>query len=199
MPRNSTPITRTRESLAAKAQAMVDQLVSRARAKEAAPETAVVVLPGAPSPLRNPNLTLNPSRRPAPRRFRQSCPRQVRLGHGRPGGVSGRLKLPPASAAEYNARGRKLLQEDRYQEAIEQLTEALKLDPSLSLACNARGFAHFRLKQYPEALADFNQAIRLNPSYLNAYVNRSAARRAAGDQTGADADQAKARELMQGR
>jgi tetratricopeptide (TPR) repeat protein len=109
------------------------------------------------------------------------------------------VKAPPASAAEYQARGRKLLQEDRYQEAIEPLTEALKLDPALSLALNARGYAHFRLKQYPQALADFDQAIRLNPSYLNAYVNRGAARRAAGDKAGADADQAKARGLMQGR
>jgi tetratricopeptide (TPR) repeat protein len=73
------------------------------------------------------------------------------------------------------------------------------LDPALSLALNARGFAYFRLKQYAEAIADFDQAIRLNPSYVNALINRSAARRASGDHAGADADQAKARELMQGR
>ena len=108
-------------------------------------------------------------------------------------------KAPPASATEYHTRGRKLLQEGRYQEAIEPLTEALKLDPSLSLAFNARGFAYFRLKQYPQALADFDQAIRLNRSYVNAYINRSVTRRAAGDKAGADADQAKARELMQGK
>jgi len=49
---------------------------------------------------------------------------------------------------------------------------------------NARGYAHFRLKQYAKALADFDQAIRLNRSYLNAYINRSATRRAAGDKPG---------------
>jgi len=108
-------------------------------------------------------------------------------------------KVPPATAAQYHARGRKLLQEEHFQEAIEQLTEALKLDPALSLAYNARGYAYIRLKRYAEALADFDEAIRLNPSYLNAYVNRGSTRRAAGDKPGADADKAKAQELTQGK
>ena len=62
-------------------------------------------------------------------------------------------------------------------------------------AYNGRGVAHLRLKQYAEASADFDAAIRLYPGFIDAYVNRSAARRAAGDQAGADADAAKAREL----
>jgi Flp pilus assembly protein TadD len=100
------------------------------------------------------------------------------------------------SAAEYHALGRKLIQEDKYAESIEPLTQAVKLDPFLSQAFNARGYAHFRLKQYKEAVADFDQAIKLNPVYTNAYVNRGMARHAAGDSQGADADQAKVRELM---
>jgi tetratricopeptide (TPR) repeat protein len=51
------------------------------------------------------------------------------------------------------------------------------------------------LKHYDEALADFNAAILINPGYANAFLNRSAARRASGDAAGADADAVKAREL----
>jgi tetratricopeptide (TPR) repeat protein len=52
------------------------------------------------------------------------------------------------------------------------------------------------LKRYTEAIADFDQAIKLNANYTNAYTNRAAARRAAGDGKGAAEDQAKARALF---
>ena len=93
--------------------------------------------------------------------------------------------------------GRKLLDEEHFAEAIEQFTQALKIDPSLSLAYNARGYALFRLKLFKEAIKDFDEAIRLNPNYANAYMNRSATRRTMGDKTGADADQAKAKQALQ--
>jgi tetratricopeptide (TPR) repeat protein len=102
-----------------------------------------------------------------------------------------------AGAAELHARGRRLLAEERFAEAIQQLGQAIKLDPSLSLAYNARGYALFRLRRYTEAIKDFDEAIRLNPKYANAYLNRSAARRMTGDKAGAEADQVKAREALQ--
>jgi tetratricopeptide (TPR) repeat protein len=111
--------------------------------------------------------------------------------------------LPPAppakpvtTAAEYQQQGRKLIQEEQFAEAIEPLTQAVKRDPFLATTFNARGYAYFRLKKYQEAVADFDQAIQLNPLYGNAYTNRGAAKRAAGDKAGADADQAKARDLL---
>jgi Flp pilus assembly protein TadD len=99
-------------------------------------------------------------------------------------------------AAEYQQQGRKMIQEERFAEAIEPLSQAVKLDPFLSTAFNARGYAYYRLKKLPQAIADFDQAIKLNPLYGNAYTNRSGAKRAAGDKMGADADQAKARDLL---
>ena len=60
----------------------------------------------------------------------------------------------------------------------------------------ARGQLYSAKGDYPRAIADFDQAIRLNSTYTNAYVNRSSARRAAGDKQGADADQSKVRDLM---
>ena len=89
-----------------------------------------------------------------------------------------------------------MILEERFAEAIAPLSEAAKLDPFLATTFNARGYAFYRLKKYAEAIADFDQAIKLNPMYGNAYTNRSGARRAMGDKAGADADQAKARELL---
>jgi Flp pilus assembly protein TadD len=103
---------------------------------------------------------------------------------------------PGMSAADYHQEGRKFIQEEHFAQAIAPLTQAIKLEPTLATVFNARGYAYYRLKKYKESMADFDQAIKLNPLYANAYTNRSSARRAAGDKTGADADQAKVRELM---
>ena len=52
-----------------------------------------------------------------------------------------------------------------------------------------------RLKQYDMAIADFDKATELRPGYENAYSNRGAAKKAAGDKAGAAEDMAKARSL----
>ena len=53
------------------------------------------------------------------------------------------------TAAEYQQQGRKLIQEERFAEAIEPLTQAVKLDPFLATTFNARGYAYYRLKKAP--------------------------------------------------
>ncbi|MGA8580081.1 MAG: hypothetical protein WB579_15455, partial [Bryobacteraceae bacterium] len=60
------------------------------------------------------------------------------------------------------------------------------------------GYAHLRLKHFTEALSDFDNAIRIDPTYINAYQNRSAARRGLGDTAGSNADLEKSLELSKG-
>jgi hypothetical protein len=116
----------------------------------------------------------------------------------RRGDISGMpTPQPPAlqSAEAYNARGRELIAQGKYHEAIAELSAALRQDPNFTLALNARGFAYYLIRDYKRSLADFDAAIRLNPQYDNAYLNRSKARRAAGDAAGSAADSKRRKSL----
>ena len=98
--------------------------------------------------------------------------------------------------ADYQAKGRQFIQDEKFAEAAEAFTQAVKLDPYLATAWNARGYCYSRLRKWKEAIADFDEALKLNPVYGNAYTNRATARRALGDKAGADVDAAKARDLL---
>ena len=100
-----------------------------------------------------------------------------------------------SSGAEHNRRGRELTQQRRYREAIDELAAALRDRPDFALALNARGFAYLLLQDWAHAIQDLDAALRIDPNYANAYSNRAVARKATGDTAGAQADQAKAREL----
>ncbi|MDR3701717.1 MAG: peptidoglycan DD-metalloendopeptidase family protein [Candidatus Sulfopaludibacter sp.] len=110
------------------------------------------------------------------------------------------VKLTPDTTSDKAALaywlGRKLIQDGKFTEAVKQFTEAVLLTPTLALAFNGRAYANIRRKLFSEALTDLDQALKLNPYYANAYQNRSVAKRHLGDRGGADADLAKAKELL---
>jgi len=116
------------------------------------------------------------------------------------------IRVEPAPAApvvvlpvtDHHKRGRELLDQRKYGEAIKELSEAIHERPDFSLAYNARGFAYYMSHEYRRSLADLDEAIRLNPKYLNAYQNRSRSRKAAGDVAGSLADAKNARALIIG-
>lgn len=101
------------------------------------------------------------------------------------------------TADSHYQRGKALLNQGKYVDAVAALNEAIKLEPTNPILFNTRGYASYLAKDVKKALADYDQAIKLNPDYLNATHNRAVARRAAGDAAGADADKKREAELTQ--
>jgi len=79
--------------------------------------------------------------------------------------------------------------------ALADLDRAIALAPTLEKARSVRGLTHLDQGNFAKAIADFDEAIRLAPNSDENYSFRAAAKRAAGDQDGARADETKAREL----
>ena len=59
-----------------------------------------------------------------------------------------------------------------------------------------KGNVNLELEKDDEAIADYTEAIRLNPEYAAAYYNRGVVYEKQGKQAEADADYAKAEELL---
>jgi tetratricopeptide (TPR) repeat protein len=60
----------------------------------------------------------------------------------------------------------------KYNQAIEDFSQAIKLDPNNAEYYYKRGVTYGNLNQHQKAIEDFNEAIRLNPKYAEAYSNR---------------------------
>ncbi|WP_193199894.1 tetratricopeptide repeat protein [Nostoc sp. MG11] len=79
---------------------------------------------------------------------------------------------PISNAQKLYKQGVSKYEGGKFQEAIEDFTQAIELDSQNALAYNRRGDAFYRLGDYQKAQADSSQAIVLNPQDANAYYDR---------------------------
>ena len=208
------PNNKQLQDLYVMAEAKSREIVATARAEARTADTIAVRLPGT-APAAEPAVAPAPDTKPAmapeppPTKVEpcgrcegapgaENAARDAQDGHpfSKPPAVVATPVAGDDTAAGYYKRGRAMLVEDKFAEAVELLDQAIKLDQKMALAYNSRGYAHYRLKHLPQALSDLDMAIQLNPSYANAYQNRSSAKKASGDAAGSEADAAKAKDLI---
>ncbi len=75
----------------------------------------------------------------------------------------------PNSVDDFLNRGDDYLDEQAYDKAVADYTEAIRLDPENAVAYRTRGVAYDNLEEYDRALADLTQAIQLDSNDAIAY------------------------------
>ena len=98
-------------------------------------------------------------------------------------------------AQDYYQIGKKFFQEENWQEAEEQFSQAIQSDLKYVIAYIARGSTRVQLENYEEAFVDLNIAIGIDPSYPEAFSSRGVAWKLKGDFEKAKADFDKALQL----
>ncbi len=72
----------------------------------------------------------------------------------------------------YSNRGKLLLEEKKYEEALSDFNKAVELDPNFAQVYNNRGALLMDLNRYEESKKDFDRAVALQPQFAFAYNNR---------------------------
>jgi tetratricopeptide (TPR) repeat protein len=86
--------------------------------------------------------------------------------------------VSPSVTAPFNeafTRAKREADQEQYDKAIADYTEAIRLKPDFADAYANRAFAYGSLEQFDKAIADCNEAIRLQPDSAEAYKNRGGA------------------------
>lgn len=89
----------------------------------------------------------------------------------------------------------KLELDDRVEEALEVLNEALRIAPGDAFVINSIGVCYSKLAKPQNALAAFDDALALNPNFPHAHNGRGLALQSLGDKEGAKLAQLRAAEL----
>ncbi len=105
------------------------------------------------------------------------------------------IQLDPQDAMSYSDRAVCLAHLRHDDQAMADFNRALEIKPDLAAALNGRGAILLRRGRYVLAIRSFDAAIASNPKFAPAYENRAKAKRATGDNAGAEADSQKARGL----
>jgi len=89
-------------------------------------------------------------------------------------GPDGTKPLPPPSDqfATYHDRGASLVDQGRFDEALDYLDAAVKMRPQSVLALYNRGRLHYLSGRYELALADYDAALAVSPSFGLLRMNR---------------------------
>lgn len=106
------------------------------------------------------------------------------------------LSARPNGFRAYAFRGLCLLRLKQDDRALADFEKALSLNPNLPSALYGRGQVRVHRGGFKKAVADFDAAISQSPTYGLAFRARGNARRKLGDEAGAQADLAHARQLM---
>lgn len=95
----------------------------------------------------------------------------------------------------HNQAGLALLKERKYEEALQEFSQAVESLPTYGEALNNRGVLYAYSGKYDLAIADFSKAIELDPKLADAYNNRGVAYAYLGEYDRAIADFTKAIEI----
>jgi len=87
---------------------------------------------------------------------------------------------------------------NRLQEAVADCDESLRLQPSDGDTLGNRGLAYLKLKKLDLALIDFDAALQANHKDASSLYGRGIAKRLKGDEAGAGADFAAAKQASLG-
>jgi tetratricopeptide (TPR) repeat protein len=104
-------------------------------------------------------------------------------------------EAPEHLAMAYTFRGAVYADQQMYDKAIADYTQAIRLAPTDPIAYFDRGVAFAMVTKLDASINDFTQAITLKPDYARAYLDRGRVYEMKGDKQSAQADEAKARSL----
>lgn len=71
----------------------------------------------------------------------------------------------------YSKKGFELYEQEKYEEALEELNKAIELNPKNFKAHNRIGLVYYQRGEYDQAIEEFNKAIKLNPDFGAPYSN----------------------------